>query len=418
MIGGNNFGDNNRRFPDEPHNTNDEGLGSKLQSLLESALNGQISRSPTRGLPQSQQLVTGNPEMLLSDSAHSISPLVGGMDSQSGSEMAGSGGSLSEQLREFESVFERVATTGGSHLQNQPDPWPELAHPDDGSYMGVGPVEFLAPSSTFSESMDVSEASPTSPHSAEGPPSSQPDDGGSTATSATPTNSKGAPLLQLLTVASAARQALEDEEKENENAIQSPSSSAEITVKVEPVMEEMMTDDVDESTKDETPTENQQPVPVQLATATRTATRVVVLPAVLTGSIVVSAAETSQQSVISTTNSSVTTPTVSTAIKTESSVKANRNKFATKSSPVVSPGVSGNSSPNKTPAATVTPTTSSASPVTAAAAAAAAKAPQKAHDDEHTVLRVQAILEEYKEQLRNSPDLQNKPAPRRYCPLT
>jgi hypothetical protein len=26
---------------------------------------------------------------------------------------------------------------------------------------------------------------------------------------------------------------------------------------------------------------------------------------------------------------------------------------------------------------------------------------------------VQAILEEYKEQLRNSPDLQNKPAPRR-----
>ena len=37
--------------------------------------------------------MTGNAEMLLSDSAHSIS-LVGGMDSQSGSEMAGSGGNL------------------------------------------------------------------------------------------------------------------------------------------------------------------------------------------------------------------------------------------------------------------------------------------------------------------------------------
>lgn len=404
-LAGNNFGENTRRFAGEQPNQTDEveGLGSKLHSLLESALNGQISRSPTRSLPQTQQLVTGNPEMLLSDSAHSISPLVGGMDSQSGSEMAGSGASLSEQLREFESVFERVAaSTGSSHLQNQPDPWPELAHPDDGSYMGVGPVEFLAPSSTFSESMDVSEASPTSPNSAEGPPSAHPDESGSGAAGSTD-GKGGAPLMQLLTVASAARQALADEEKENENAVHSPPVSTEI--KIEPVAEEGANDEADENKEDhdERSSDNQQ-IPSQLAT--RAATRVVVLPAVLTGSIVVSTAETGQQPVISST-STTASPSVSTAVKSEPSTKNTRNKIGNKSSPVVSPGVSGGSSPSKTTATATATTTSSASP-------AAAKAPQKAHDDEHTVLRVQAILEEYKEQLRNSPDLQNKPAPRRY----
>ncbi len=351
--------------------------------------------------------MTGNPEMLLSDSAHSISPLVGGMDSQSGSEMAGSGGSLSEQLREFEFVLERVATTGGSHLQSQPDPgWPDLANPDDGSYMGVGPVEFLAPSSTFSESMDVSEASPASPNSAEGPSSSQPDEGGSGALANAPENGKGAPLMQLLTVVSAARQALVEEEKENENAVQSPAASAEI--KVEPANEEMINDDMVDNKDDQEGTmSDNQHVPDQLTTPTRTATRVVVLPAVLTGSIVVSTADTGQQSVISSTSSSATPPTVSTAIKTEQSPKSSRNKIGQKStSPVVSPGASGNSSPSKTASSAASAATSSASP-------AANKAPQKAHDDEHTVLRVQAILEEYKEQLRNSPDLQNKPAPRR-----
>lgn len=369
--------------------------------------------------------MTGNSEMLLSDSAHSISPLVGGMDSQSGSDMAGSVESLSEQLREFESVFEQVsANTASSHLQNQPDPWPELAHPDDVSYLGVGP-EFLAPSSTFSESMDVSESSPTSPHSAEGPSSSQPDDGGSTGAASAQTNGKGEPLMQLLTVVSAARQALVDEEKENENAVQSPPSSAEI--KVEPMMEEMVSDDVDESTKDDT-TDNPLAVNAQLAVTARTATtatRVVVLPAVLTGSIVVSTAETGQQSVIST-SSSATPPAVSAVVKTEPSSKTSRNKVVvTKSSPVVSPAVSGNSSPSKAPATsaalatpTATATTSNSnSTSTSSASPAAAKAPQKAHDDEHTVLRVQAILEEYKEQLRNSPDLQNKPAPRRYLSI-
>ena len=398
-MGGNSFGDNSRRFAAEQHNPSDEeGLGSKLQSLLESALNGQISRSPTRGLPQTEQLVTGNPEMLLSDSAHSISPLVGGMDSQSGSDMAGSGGSLSEQLREFESVFERVAaSTGGSHLQNQPDPWSDLAHPDDGSYMGVGPVEFLAPSSTFSESMDVSEASPTSPNSADGPSSSQPDDGGSV--TAVPTNGKPAPLMQLLTVASAARQALEDEEKENDTAAQSPIASVE--VKVEPIMEEIISDETDDNKVDQDGklTENQSHLPVLFPT-----TRVVTLSTVFSGSILVNTTEAGQPSVTSSTRST-TSPTIS--IKTEAAGKNNRNKTPQKSSPVVSPTASGNTTPSKTtPVASTSATASSASP-------AANKAPQKAHDDEHTVLRVQAILEEYKEQLRNSPDLQNKPAPRR-----
>ncbi|KAI9563042.1 hypothetical protein GHT06_010499 [Daphnia sinensis] len=398
-LGGNNFGDNSRRFVEESHNqSEDEGLGSKLHSLLESALNGQISRSPTRGLPQTQQLVTGNPEMLLSDSAPSISPLVGGMDSQSGSDMAGSGGSLSEQLREFESVFERVAaSTGSSHLQNQPDPWSELANPDDGSYMGVGPVEFLAPSSTFSESMDVSEASPTSPNSADGPLSCQPEDGVSV--TAVPVNGKGAPLMQLLTVASAARQALEDEEKENE--ITTPSPIACLEIKVEPTVEEMVNDETGDNKdrQDQEKVNDNQHISVLFPTS-----RVVSLSTVFSGSIMVNTTEASQPPATPLPRS--TTPPIG-SIKPEAPPKNNRNKNFPKSSPVVSPSASGNTTPNKaTPVATTSAATSSASP-------AANKAPQKAHDDEHTVLRVQAILEEYKEQLRNSPDLQNKPAPRR-----
>ncbi|XP_059353017.1 mucin-5AC-like [Daphnia carinata] len=399
-LGGNSFGDSSRRFVEESHNqSEEEGLGSKLHSLLESALNGQISRSPTRGLPQTQQLVTGNPEMLLSDSAPSISPLVGGMDSQSGSDMAGSGGSLSEQLREFESVFERVAaSTGGSHLQNQPDPWSELANPDDGSYMGVGPVEFLAPSSTFSESMDVSEASPTSPNSADGHLSCPPEDGGSV--SAVPVNGKGAPLMQLLTVASAARQALEDEEKENE--ITSPSPIACLEVKVEPTVEDVVNDETADKKErqDQDKLNDGQHISVLFP-----ASRVVSLSTVFTGSIMVNTTEASQPPATPLPRS--TTPPTTGSIKPEAPPKNNRNKSFPKSSPVVSPSASGNTTPNKaTPVATTSTAASSASP-------AANKAPQKAHDDEHTVLRVQAILEEYKEQLRNSPDLQNKPAPRR-----
>ncbi|KZS10908.1 Uncharacterized protein APZ42_024539 [Daphnia magna] len=398
-LGGNSFGDSSRRFVEESHSqSEEEGLGSKLHSLLESALNGQISRSPTRGLPQTQQLVTGNPEMLLSDSAPSISPLVGGMDSQSGSDMAGSGGSLSEQLREFESVFERVAaSTGGSHLQNQPDPWSELANPDDGSYMGVGPVEFLAPSSTFSESMDVSEASPTSPNSADGPLSCQPEEGGSV--SAVPVNGKGAPLMQLLTVASAARQALEDEEKENE--IATPSPIACLEVKVEPIVEEAINDETGDNKdrQDQEELTDNQHISVLFPTS-----RVVSLSTVFSGSIMVNTTEASQPPATPLPRS--TTPPIG-SVKPEVPPKNNRNKSFPKSSPVVSPSGSGNTTPNKaTPVATTSAATSSASP-------AANKAPQKAHDDEHTVLRVQAILEEYKEQLRNSPDLQNKPAPRR-----
>ncbi|XP_055313227.1 serine-rich adhesin for platelets-like [Sitodiplosis mosellana] len=50
---------------------------------------------------------------------------------------------------------------------------------------------------------------------------------------------------------------------------------------------------------------------------------------------------------------------------------------------------------------------------TQATAAAAAKHPQKSQEDEQTVQRIYDILAQYAEQISSSPDLNNKPAPRR-----
>ena len=380
-LGGNGFGGEiTRRFPAEQSSEEVEGLGSKLSSLLESALNGQITRSPTRSLPANQPIVS-NPDLLLSDSAHSISPLVGGMDSQSGSEVTGSGTTaFTEQLREFESIFAQVRGE---------NPWPD--QPDDASFMGVGTVEFLPPPSTFSESMDVSEASLASPHSAEAPSSSQAEEPVSSVTNESPS---GGQLHDLLSAASTARQALKNEEKESESSTQSPLAQIKIASVKEEIVEEATTESRSEAETQPFPS----PPPVAPPTPKSNPTRVVVLPTVLTGPIVVQTAEPTQQTV-----SSVNLPqSAVTAVKSEP--KNNRAKPSAKSTPIVSPGASAANSPSKV----TTPTSSSSS------SSASSKTPQKAHDDEHTVLRVHAILEEYKEQLRNSPDLQNKPAPRRY----
>lgn len=384
-LGGNGFGgESARRFPAEQPSDEVEGLGSKLSSLLESALNGQITRSPTRSLPSSQPIVS-NPDLLLSDSAHSISPLVGGMDSQSGSEVTGGGTTaFTEQLREFESIFAQVRGE---------NPWPD--QPDDASVFGVGTVEFLPPPSTFSESMDVSEASLASPHSAEAPSSSQAEEAVSSVTNESPS---GAQLHDLLTAASTARQALKNEEKESESSTQSPLAQTKLASVKEEVVEEATT----EAETQSLPSDHAFPSPPPVAPPTPKSnpTRVVVLPTVLTGPIVVQTAEAAQQGAVSGVNLA---QSVSTAVKSDPQAKNNRAKPNVKSTPIVSPGASAANSPSKV----TTPTSSSSS------SSASSKTPQKAHDDEHTVLRVHAILEEYKEQLRNSPDLQNKPAPRR-----
>lgn len=354
-----------------------------MSSLLESALNGQITRSPTRGLASNPTIVS-NPDLLLSDSTHSISPLVGGMDSQSGSEAAGSGTTaFTEQLREFESIFAQVRGE---------NPWPD--QPDDASFMGVSAVEFLPPPSTFSESMDVSEASLASPNSAEGPASSQAEE--PVMTNDSPS---GTQLHELLSAASNARQALKNEEKESENSIQSPLAQVKLTSIKEEVIDEVTTESRSEPETQSLPSDHAFPSPPPVAPLTPKSnpSRLVVLPTVLTGPIVVQSTEIAQQN-----TANVNSVAQTTVIKTEPA-KNNRAKTPAKSTPVVSPGASAANSPSKV----TTPTSSSSS------SSASSKAPPKAHDDEHTVLRVHAILEEYKEQLRNSPDLQNKPAPRR-----
>ena len=60
--------------------------------------------------------------------------------------------------------------------------------------------------------------------------------------------------------------------------------------------------------------------------------------------------------------------------------------------------------------ANVSPTNSFAA---VAAAAGFAKPPPKPQEDPDTLKRIQQILDDYNEQIRNSPDLQNRPAPRR-----
>ena len=512
-MGGNGYASDSRRFASgtpadqQPPNppAEDEGLGSKLQSLLESALNGQISRSPTRHMqsqvhPQhSASTVIQQPQQQQMVGFSSSEMLLGGanpLDAQSADNESVSGGNflLSEQLREFESVFERVAST--SHLKDSSLPpmgaWASdlTVHdhgpdPDDlsaGSYsMMSGPVaDYLAPASNYSGSMDVSAASPVSvgaasalsatgnnsaaccsPHSIDDSMMKSADSG------QTQPESTEAPLMQLLTVASAARQALADEEKcSNSNSssnsvISSGSSNSSLhpapeerEIKLEPTDEEPHVRPPSQATES---TSAASTVPATTATSRTTVTsvivaasdnskpqtRMVVLPATVTGSKASSASSvpaettpapngsnsssnTSDSNASSTAGSvAATTPPTSTANTSTTATKSEATptksargskQTSSKSSPAVSPGAaSGGSSPSKSTAPAVSSSSTAVSPAVPAAggAAGAAKPPQKAHDDEMTVLRVNAILDQYREQLRNSPDLQNKPAPRR-----
>ncbi|XP_071439268.1 platelet binding protein GspB-like isoform X2 [Hetaerina americana] len=101
----------------------------------------------------------------------------------------------------------------------------------------------------------------------------------------------------------------------------------------------------------------------------------------------------------------------------------------TYSQPVASPSLSvtsqSSSSPNVTPTSTPgkTPPKSSpkssksksmkAAPTTTSKTTPVTKPQQKPQEDEETAQRIYAILDQYAEQLKNSPDLINKPAPRR-----
>ena len=404
----------------------EEGLGSKLQSLLESALNGQISRSPTRST-------------ILSADAGSncISPLVSSVigDSQSGSENV----LLSEQLREFESVFERVA--GSTRVEPRSDWSTELANQED----AYGHAPYLAPPSNFSETMDVSDASPhrspltvTSPLPIPSPSSEDrnntcpPPEGGVDAETE-------APLMQLLTVASAARQALEDEEKST--SLLPAASPASEASGISPTLPAPLAEEQQQQQQPQQPQQPQQQQQQQQDAAVRvedvaTASVPELVSVPVAAVNVTDINDGSQPAMTATTAAAPTTPTTTTAAATTATtpaaaaaaatssnasaptsggkvdnVKANRNRVSNKSSPVVSPG---SSSPSKTSGSASGSGSGSAAAGAGSASAAAPKAPQKAHDDEHTVSRVNAILEEYKEQLRNSPDLQNKPAPRRY----
>ena len=60
-----------------------------------------------------------------------------------------------------------------------------------------------------------------------------------------------------------------------------------------------------------------------------------------------------------------------------------------------------------------TSTQQNAAAAVAAAAAGFVKPPPKPAEDPDTLKRIQQILDDYNEQIRNSPDLQNRPAPRR-----
>ena len=91
------------------------------------------------------------------------------------------------------------------------------------------------------------------------------------------------------------------------------------------------------------------------------------------------------------------------------------------SSPVKTIKIQSSSQPQSV-SASASPTstgTTAASAVASAAASAAAvaagfvKPPPKPQEDPDTLKRIQQILDDYNEQIRNSPDLQNRPAPRR-----
>ncbi|KAF7270211.1 hypothetical protein GWI33_016821 [Rhynchophorus ferrugineus] len=88
------------------------------------------------------------------------------------------------------------------------------------------------------------------------------------------------------------------------------------------------------------------------------------------------------------------------------SSQSNTGGCLTQSTTVTVPKVSVKSSKGKSIKSSTTKTTTSAVPTIP-------KPQQKPQEDEHTTQRIFDILAEYAEQLRNSPDLNNKPAPRR-----
>jgi hypothetical protein len=70
-------------------------------------------------------------------------------------------------------------------------------------------------------------------------------------------------------------------------------------------------------------------------------------------------------------------------------------------------------SANVSPAATTSSSVATAGSAAAATASSFVKPPPKPQEDPDTLKRIQQILDDYNEQIRNSPDLQNRPAPRR-----
>ncbi|XP_021917693.1 mucin-3A-like isoform X3 [Zootermopsis nevadensis] len=101
----------------------------------------------------------------------------------------------------------------------------------------------------------------------------------------------------------------------------------------------------------------------------------------------------------------VASPALSVTSQSSSSPCVTPAPSATSTSSGKSPPKSSKSSKSKSVKSGTATTTSKASPVP--------KPQQKPQEDEQTAQRIYAILDEYAEQLRNSPDLNNKPAPRR-----
>ena len=203
-------------------NSSDEGLGLELGFPLDSSLNRFTNQSLTRDVPETQQLITENHDMCLSDSAHSNSPLLGvEMSFQFESETTGSNedSNFNERLREFDSVLERdTASPCGNNLENEP----EMDHSDVGS-----DEESAVPPSllTLSELMGGSKTSPKSPNSTEGAMPSHPD---SNSEGNSSEDDDGPPFIELVTVASASEE--EDEEIGNKNSVQFP----DVKIKEEP----------------------------------------------------------------------------------------------------------------------------------------------------------------------------------------
>lgn len=141
---------------------------------------------------------------------------------------------------------------------------------------------------------------------------------------------------------------------------------------------------------------------VTQASAIRT-TSIVPVSAVVGGSVT---GKMSTPVVVVTSNCQpVASPALSVNSQSSSSPCVTPAPSATSVSCGKSPPKSSKSSKSKSVKSSTATTTSKASPVP--------KPQQKPQEDEQTAQRIYAILDEYAEQLRNSPDLNNKPAPRR-----